>query len=454
MKIVIVGDGKVGFALASQLSAEGHDITVIDNDAETLRRSIESLDVIGIRGNGASYPVQIEAGVPNTDLLIAATSGDELNILCCMLAKKLGAKHTIARIRNPEYSDYLSFMKDELGLSMVINPERAAAREIMRIINFPSAISIWSLAKGRVEIVECRIMPGSLLIGQKIFDIKEKYRLDILICVLEQNGHVSIPKRDDIFMQDDKIHVTGSIADIVSFMKLAGHTEHKIRSVMIVGGGRISYYLAENILNMGLKVKVIEKSGERCAAFSELLPYALVINGDGTDQQLLEEEGITDVDAFVALTNMDEENLIVSMYASKKGTKKIVAKINRLEYMDVIKSMGIDSVISPKSITAYQIVRYVRAMQNTMGSKVDTLYKIANEQAEVLEFTVAENTKHQMVPLRNVTLKKNLIIAAVVRAGKRTVPCGDTTFQKGDTVIVVTMSQQFNDMNDIFSDDE
>ena len=451
MKIVIVGDGKVGYTLATELSQEGHDITVIDNNAEMLAR-IEALDVKGIKGNGASYWVQTEADVPHTDLLIAVTSSDELNIICCLLARKLGAKHTIARTRNPEYSEHLAFLKEELGLSMLINPEKAAASEITRVLSFPSTISAKYFAKGRVELVECRIRPASELIGRRVFDVRDKLGLDILVCVLERKGEPFIPDVDTVFMSEDKVHVTGSTSCIVSFLKRAGHTVEKFRSVMIIGGGRISVYLTENILKMGMRVKIIEVNKDRCAELCELLPKALIIQGDGTDQQLMNEEQVSETDAFVALTDIDEENVFASLHAVKQGAKKVIAKVNRLEYMGVIQDMGIDSLISPKMITAHQIVRYVRAMQNTMGSKVDTLVRIANENIEVLEFTVAPNTKHQGEPLKNIEFKENLMIAAVVNMGKMAVPYGNTKFFKGNTVIVITMHQQFNDMNDIFAD--
>lgn len=450
MKIVVVGDGKVGFALVKQLAAEGHDITVIDNNGEALKRSMETHDIIGIKGNGASYVVQKEAGVPEADLVIAVTSGDEINIICCLLAKKLGAKNMIARIRNPEYSEQLAFLKEDLGLSMVINPEKTAANEILRIISFPSSISVKDFAKGKVELAECKIKPNSKLVGQRIFDVREKHRLDILVCILKRNGEVTIPRSTDIFMPEDKIYVVGGASNIINFLKLSGNTESKVKSVMIIGGGKVSYYLAERIISLGLKVKIIEKNSARCAALCELLPEALIINGDGTDQHLLEEESLHDADAFVALTDIDEENLISSLYASKMGVKNVISKINRLDYSGVIAEMGIDSIISPKIITAHQIVQYVRAMQNTMGSKVDTLVRIANEQVEVLEFTVAQNTKHQGEFLKTIQFKKNLVVAAIVHMGKVIVPFGNSKFHRGDTVIVITMNQKLNDMNDIF----
>lgn len=452
MKIVIVGDGKVGYTLASQLSTENHDITLIDNNAETLQHTIEELDVIGIKGNGANYLTQKEAGVQNADLLIAVTSGDEINIICCLLAKKLGAKHTIARIRNPEYSEQLAFLQSDLGLSMTINPEKASAREIVRIINFPPAVSVKSLVKDRVNLVESRIITGSELCGKRIMEIHEKYKLDILLCLLERKGEIFIPEANDVLLEGDKVHVTGNISDIVTFMKLAGHKDHKVRTVIIIGGGRIAYYLAQRILKMGLQVKIIEKEKKRCDELCELLPQAMIINGDGTQQSLLEEEGISGTDAMVALTGIDEENIIASLFASKRGVKKVIAKIDRTEYMNVIDDTNIDSVISPKMITAYQIIRYVRAKQNTIGSKVNSMVRIANERAEVLEFIVAENTMHQNEPLKQIALKKGIVVALIVHKNKLMVPHGNTVFAKGDSVIIVTMNHKFTDMNDIFSD--
>lgn len=449
MKIIVVGDGKVGYNLVKQLSAEGHDITVIDNNPENLKRT-EAFDVITVTGNGASVQVQKDAGVPSADLLIAVTSGDEINIICCLLAKKLGTKNTIARIRNPEYSEQLAFLKDDLGLSMVINPEKTTAAEILRNITFPSSISVKDFAKGLVELAECRIKASSKLIGQKIFDIREKNKLDILVCIVERAGKANIPTGNDVFMEDDKIYVTGDAKNIMSFLKLSGNAEKKINAVMIIGGGRISFYLAESLLKTGLKVKIIETNPKRCAELCELLPGALIICGDGTDQHLLQEEEMSHSDAFIALTSIDEENLISSLYALKQGVDKVITKINRLEYTNVIEDLGIDSIISPKVLTAHQITQYIRAMQNTMGSKVDTLVKVANEQVEVLEFTVAQSTKNQLTMIKNIAFKKSLVVAAIVRKGRVIVPNGTSVFRKGDTVIVITMIQNFKDMNDIF----
>ena len=357
----------------------------------------------------------------------------------------------IARIRNPQYSEQMTFLKDDLGLSMVINPEKTAAQEIARIISFPSSISVKDFAKGKVELAECRIKHDSKLVGQKIFGVREKYKLDILVCTLNRDGKVSMPNSTDVFHPDDKIYVVGRASNIIAFLKLSGNAESKMRSVMIIGGGRITYYLAERIMNIGLKVKIIEKSSARCAELCELLPEALIINGDGTDQHLLDEEALSETDAFVALTDMDEENFISSLYAARQGVKQVISKINRLEYMSVIADMGIDSIISPKVLTAHQIVQYVRAMQNTMGSKVNALSRIAGEQVEVLEFTVARNTLHQDEPLKNIRFKKNLLVAAIVHMGKVIVPYGNTKFHRGDTVIVITMNQNFSDMNDIYA---
>jgi trk system potassium uptake protein TrkA len=449
MKIIVVGDGKVGYTLVRQLSSEGHDVTVIDSNPENLRRT-EAFDVITVTGNGASFKVQQEAGVSGADLLIAVTSADEINIICCLLAKKLGAKNTIARVRNPEYSEQLAFLKDDLGLSMAINPEKTTAAEIFRNITFPSSNSVKDFARGLVELVECRIRPGSRLIGQKIFDIREKNRLDILVCILERAGKAVIPTSEDVFREDDKVYVTGAAQNVIAFLKLAGNTERKISSVMIIGGGRISYYLAERLMKSGLKVKIIENNTKRCAELTELLPGALIICGDGTDQELLQEEELSQSDAFIALTNIDEENLISSLFASKQGVSKVITKINRLEYTGVIEDFGIDCIISPKQLTAYQIAQYVRAMQNSMGSKVDALVKIAGEQVEVLEFTVAQNTRNQMKMIKDIRFKKNLVVAAIVHKGRVIVPSGTSVFQKGDTVLVMTMHRNFSDMNDIF----
>lgn len=451
MNIVIVGNGKVGFTLAEQLVNEDHDITLIDRDAEALRDAEEQLDIFCLTGNGAAFPVQMEANVPEADLMIAATSADEINILCCLLARKLGAQHTIARVRNPEYDRQLYMMKEELGLSMSINPERAAAVEISRLISFPSASSASSFVRGKANLIELKVEEGSILCGNTLSAIRSKFPYNILICAVERDDKVFIPGGNFIIEAGDSIHISGSHERITEFLNATGLAGRKIMLALIVGGGAISYYVAKMLLDIGIDVRIIERDKDRCNELAALLPDALIIHGDGTDRYLLSSEGIGEADAFIALTDIDEENLIVSMYAKKCGVPKVISKLNRLNFADVVKDMGIDSVISPKYITAQQIIQYVRAMQNTNGTEVKALYRIANNKAEVVEFLANSHTANLNTAFKDCRLVANTLIAALVRDGQVIIPHGNDCIMNNDGVIVVrTAGEPLYDLNEIF----
>lgn len=449
MNIVIVGSGKVGFTVAEELSQEGHDITIIDIDPLVLRRTEEALDIITLAGNGASYQVQREAGVARADLMIAATSFDEMNMICCLVARKLGAGHTIARIRNPEYRQQMLLLKDELGLSMVVNPEQATAEEISRLITFPFAISTSIFAKGRVSIVEMRIAADSPLVGETIAQIHQKHTVNILICAVERNGKCYIPRGDFVLQAEDRIHVSGDQKKIAVFLRSIDVRYFKVKRVMIIGGGRIAYYLAKIIEANGIDIRIIEKNLERCEFLSNELD-CLIIQGDGTDPQLLLEEGLNETDAFIALTDIDEENMVTSLFAAKNGVSKVIAKINRENYFDLIQQAGIDSLVSPKYITAYQILQYVRALENASASKVRALYRIVDDQAEIVEFLAGEDTLHLKEKLMEIKIRQNTIIGAIVRNGKLIIPHGQDCILENDTVIAITTHKNFSDINDIF----
>lgn len=451
MRIVIVGSGNVGFNLADLLVKEGHDLVVIDNHTDTLKKLIEVLDVIGVFGNGSYYDVQMEADVPNTDLLIAVTPRDEVNMLCCLLAKKLGAGHTIARVRNPEYSKQLTLLKDELGLSMSINPELAAAREIARILKFPSALKIDTLAKGLVELVQFKLNPDNPLVDKSLLSISSKYVNNILISAVERDNDVYMPTGSFVLKAEDKVHIIGKAEDITRFFKAINKFLPKSKYVLIVGGGQVAYHLAKQIIPMGMQVKIIESSKSRCMELCELLPKANIINGDGADQDLLLAEKLTGADSFIALTGSDEANLIISMFAKTQNVPKVITKINRSNYLDVLQNLGIDCVISQQFITSNTIARYVRTMQNTIGNSVETLYKIINDKAEAIEFIATDNTRSLGIKLHKLKLKKNLLIAALVRDGKVMIPDGNDSINFGDYVIVVTTNKKLNDLNDIFA---
>lgn len=451
MRIVIIGDGKVGSTLAKRLTGEGHDIVMIDHSSEVLTQSVNELDIIGIQGNGASYDVQEEAGVDKSDLLIAATSADEVNILCCLVARKLGATHTIARVRNPAYTRQLSLMKDELGLSLSVNPDIAAAAEISRILRFPPALHIETFVRGRVELVETPVTSDSPLAGVYLHELFARFHVRVLICAVQRGDEVIIPSGDFRIHAGDRISITASPPDIEAFFKAIGAAHVRIRNVMIVGGGLIALHLSRMLLEMGMSVKIIEQDAERCQSLSEALPKATVIRGDGTSQELLDEEGISSMDAFAALTGIDEENIVMSMYAGANGVRKVITKVERIRFSEILDRAGIGSVISAKNLTVNRILHYIRAMENATASGVETLTRIVNNRVEALEFRVRDNADFLGVPIVKMNFKKNLLIAAIVRAGKIIIPGANDTFEFGDSIVVVTTNEQLADLRDVFA---
>lgn len=449
MKIIIVGCGKVGLTLTEQLNNEGHDITVIDKNGEKLRNVTDNIDVMGVEGNGAIYQVLMEAGIKDTGLLIATTDSDELNMLCCLIAKKASKCHTIARIRNPEYSNEIHYLAEEMNLSMSINPELAAAMEISRLLKFPSAIKIDTFAKGRVELMKFIVPKDSVLHDMKVYEVAPKLHCKILICAVERGSEVIIPGGGFTLQEDDKISFVGEQKEVLEFIRQIGLSKNPIKSAMFVGGGKITYYLAKMLENTKIKIKIIEQDLKKCRELSELLPKALIIHGDGSDQQLLLEEGICQTDAFATLTGFDEENIMLSLFASSLSKAKLITKINRVGFEDVIQQLNIGSVIYPKMITADTIVRYVRAMQNSMGSNLEALYKIAGNKAEAMEFQVGTVPELTGKPLMELSFKNNLLIACINRKGKIIIPGGQDTIESGDTVVVVTTHSGLNDLKDI-----
>lgn len=449
MKIIIVGCGKVGLTLTEQLNNEGHDITVIDKDGSKLRSITDNIDVMGVEGNGAIYQVQMEAGIRETDLLIATTNSDELNMLCCLIAKKAGNCHTIARIRNPEYANEIRYIREELNLSMAINPELAAATEISRLLKFPSVIKIDTFAKGRVELMKFIIPENSVLHKMQVYEVPQRLRCNVLICAVERGHDVIIPDGNFQMQCGDKISFIASPAEVRDFFQHIGIANSTIKSAMFVGGGKITYYLAKMLEDTGIKIKIIEQDLNRCNELSELLPKAMIIHGDGSNQQLLLEEGICQTEAFASLTGFDEENIMLSLYAASMSKAKLVTKINRIAFEDVIQQMNLGSIIYPKLITADGIIRYVRAMQNSMGSNVETLYKIVANRAEALEFRVGKDAPMRRIPLEKLSFKDNLLIACINRGGKIITPRGKDCIEQGDTVIIVTTQTGLKDLKDI-----
>ncbi|MGL5437616.1 MAG: Trk system potassium transporter TrkA [Lachnospiraceae bacterium] len=449
MKIIIVGCGKVGLTLTEQLYQEGHDIVVIDKDGRKLRSVTDNVDVMGIEGNGAMYQVQMEAGIQDTDLLIATTDSDERNMLCCLIAKKAGNCHTIARIRNPEYRAEIGYLREELNLSMAINPELAAATEIARLLKFPSAIKIDTFAKGRVELMKFIVPDQSVLHNLRVFEVAAKLKCKVLICAVERESNVTIPGGNFQLKSGDKLSFIASPSDATSFFHKVGIENNAVNAAILVGGGRITYYLAKMLEETNIKLKIIEQNYERCQELSELLPKAMIIHGDASNQQLLLEEGVQQTGAFAALTGFDEENIMLSLYATTMTRAKLITKINRIAFEDVISHLNIGSIIYPKLLVADSIVSYVRAMQNSVGSNVETLYKIVANKVEALEFRVEKDAPLIGISLEQLQFKSNLLIACINRNGTIITPRGKDTIEAGDTVIVVTTHSGLNDLKDV-----
>lgn len=449
MKIIIVGCGKIGVTLAEQLNSEKHDITLIDSDGAALQAVTDRIDVMGVTGNGAVYQVQMEAGIKEADLLIATTNSDELNMLCCLIAKKAGNCHTIARIRNPEYSAEINYIREELNLSLAINPELAAAREIARLLRFPSAIKIEPFAKGRIELLKFLIPEKSVLNNMKVMDVVSRLHSNVLICAVERGSDVMIPDGNFEMRSGDKISFLAPHAESADFFRKTGIVNNTVKTAMFVGGGKITYYLSKALADTKIKIRIIEQNADRCRELSELLPGAMIIHGDGSDQKLLLEEGIRQTEAFASLTGFDEENIMLSLYAASQSNAKLITKVNKIAFENVINSLNLGSVIYPKLVTADIILQYVRGMQNSMGSNVETLYKIVADQAEALEFRVKDDAPVVGVPLERLPLIDHLLVACINRKGRIIMPRGKDTIEPGDTVIIVTTHTGLNDLGDI-----
>ena len=455
MKIIIIGTGKVGFSLAEQLLNEKHDITIVDTQDSALRRATDALDIMSVKGNGVSTDTLREAGAEDADLLVAATNSDEVNMVCCLTAKHLGAKYTIARIRNPEYNLGLHELKKNMGIDMVINPENATAVEISRLLRFPSAANIETFCRGRVELMGFRLQEGDFLVNQPLHALSAQVKqLSLLVCAVDRDGEVTIPNGSFVPQVGDKLYLIGRPTSLDQFFRLLGRYSPKVKTVFIVGGGKISVYLTAILEKMKMRVKIVELSEKRCRLVSEMMPRTTVICGDGTDQELLESERMSAADAFVALTDRDEDNLIISLYAMQQGMHKVVTKCNRQNYTGIARAVGLDSVISPKLITAAQILQLVRGMQNSQGSVMNTLYRIADGKTEAMEFTVGPSTRHLNVPLRDLHLHKGILIAVIMRDGEIIIPEGSSCIQDGDSVIIISRDRPIQDLNDIYAEED
>lgn len=451
MRIIIVGCGKVGYVLTEQLTKEGHDICLIDKDEDKLARVSSNMDVFCLQGNGTSYATQIEAGIKEADLLISVTESDEINMLCCLIAKKAGNCKTIARVRKPEYDFEVSFLKEELGLSMAINPEMTAAAEMSRLIQYPSALEVETFVKGRVTLIKVAVTKDSPLDGLVIKDMSSVAGKRTLVCIVDRAKEITIPNGDFVLKEGDIISLILPVEESNAFFKKMKIKSSPIKSVIIAGGGTTSFYLAKQLQKTGVSVKIIEENKVRCEELSELLPNAMVINGSCIDKDLLLSEGITDIDAMAALTPLDEENILLTMYAKKVGKCKTMTRVDKLNFGEVLGDLNMDTVISAKAITAAYIIRYVRAMQNSYGSKVQTLHRLYDGQVEALEFRVTKNAKVIEKSLFELNLKNNLLVCCISRKGKIITPSGQDMLMPGDGVIVVTTNTGLRDIDDILA---
>ena len=450
MQIIIVGCGKVGYTLVEQLSGENHNIVVVDIKEERVRSITDELDAMGVIGNGASYQTLLEAGIKQADLLIAVTNSDEQNLLCCVIAKKAGNCKTIARVRNPIYHEELEFLRQELGLAMIINPEMASAAEIARIFQFPSAIKVDTFAKGRIEMLHFRVTAECKLNHYKLIHIRTTLKCEVLVCTVTRGDEVMIPRGDFVFEEGDMVSIVSTPANANDFFRKIGINTGRVHSAMIVGGGTISYYLARRLLAVGIDTKIIESDMERCEQLSELLPKATIINGNGIDQNLLLQEGLDNVQGFAALTGLDEENIFLSLYAKKSSKAKVVTKVNRITFNSVLDDLKLDSITYPRLLTAEFIIKYARSMNASLNSNVENLYKLQNGKVEALEFLIKEeNPRLTNIPLMNLPIKKNILVCCINRHNRIIIPGGQDVIQPGDSVIVVLTDERLHDITDI-----
>ncbi len=449
LSIIIVGCGKVGTTLIEQLSKEGHDITIIDRNARKVQEIANFYDIMGLAGNGASHNVQLEAGIESADLFIAVTNSDELNLLCCTVAKQVGNCAAIARVRTPDYSSEAGYLREKLGLAMIINPELEASKEAARILYMPTVLEVNSFAHGQAELIKFKIPKDNILGDISVAYLGQNIAPDILICAIEREGEVYIPSGEFHMRAGDIISFVATRKIARDFLEKIGFKTHQVKNTMIIGGGRAAYYLAKQLSTMGISVKIIEKERERCEELSVLLPKAIIINGDGTDPELLKEEGIEYMESFVALTGIDEENILLSLHVEQVSNAKVITKINHFTFKDVINRLDLGSVVYPRYITSEAIIAYVRAKKNSMNSNIETLYHMFDHRVEAIEFKVNESSKVTNIPLMKMSLKKNLLVSFINRNGSILIPSGQDSIQVGDTVMIVTTHTGFKDILDI-----
>lgn len=450
MKIIVVGCGKIGTALIESLVNEGHDVVAIDRSPEALGEVSNVYDVISACGNGTDWDLLMEADAKNTDLFISVTGSDELNMLSCFLAKRMGAKHTVARIRNPEHNDgSLAFLRQELELSLVINPERLVARELYNLLKLPSAARVETFSARGLEMVELKLKSDWALDGMKLMDLRKKYPYNFLVCMVQREDSVTIPDGTFELKSGDKIGLIAPPTEILKLLKSLGILQKQARDIMILGASNTAYYLSKMLLSGGNSVRIVDKNDARCRDFSEKLSDAVMIHGDGAQQELLLEEGLSSMDAFVSLTGMDEQNILISYFAQSKKVPKVIAKVNRDEFSPLAEQLGLESMVSPKRTVANVIVRYARALENSLDSSVETLYKLAGGKAEALEFTVRNDAPVCNIPLKELSLKPNILIAGITRGRKSIIPAGNDEIRGGDKVLLLASGHRINNLSDI-----
>lgn len=449
MRIIIIGAGKVGTAIARQMIVEEHELVIVDASADSIRRAKGALDVMWVEGNGASVSVLLQAGAREADLVIAVSGYDEVNLICCLMAKNLGARHTIARVRNTDYYKDAPILKKEVGLDLVINPEYAAAQEISRILRVPGAFSVESFAGGKVDLIGFRVLDSDGLAGISLLEYNKRFPNGSLVCAAKRGEDIYVPNGSFVPQVGDTLYVIGSHGELWRLFRAMGRNMKPVRTVSVLGGSRIAVYLGWELEKYDVKLCIVERDAQRCLELSEKLPKATVICGDGTDHDLIEGESIFDADGFVSLTGRDEENLLMAMSARREGVSKVLTKMTRPNYMELVADTGIDSVISPKDIIANRISSYVRGIANSQGSAVESLHKLLGGKIEAVEFTAGAKTAFLDTPLRQVPMKKGILVAAIVRGGRRIVPDGNTKILAGDRVIVVAKSLFLDDLNDI-----
>ena len=453
MKIIVLGAGKVGKTLIKHMSNEDHDIIVVDQNATKVEEVVNQYDVIGVVGNGGSYDILMEAGAEDANLIICVTASDELNILAGLVAKKMGTRHTIARVRNPDYSSQRDFMRNQLGFSMIVNPELEAASEIRRVLSFPSAVKVDTFSRGKVELAEFFVEDHSRLNGVELNQLHKITKTNILVCAVSHNEDVIIPDGNYAIKPGDHLYITGTHRDLSRFCLDIGVITNRIKNVIIVGGGKIAYYLSKQLSTQGIKVKIIEKDKNRCQVLAEKLPYVTIIHGDGSDDELLNEEGIENTDAVLALTGLDEENIVLSLSAKSLYHKKTIAKVTRMNYTGLSDVLKVDSIVAPKKIVASQIIRYVRAKMNKdHDSAVKTLYKIVDGEVEAVEFKVTEHFKFLHKTINEMRIKEHVLVAAIIRENEVIVPKGNTTMELNDYVVIVSRGEIMKSLNDMLRD--